>query len=74
MSTQDWKEWISNLSLLKLLAIVFLAMLFFDMVFYYLNALFGRTTPPYPILHEILNMLKEWKFDINSTHAEELIQ
>lgn len=63
----DFKDWLANLSVWKLLLLMFLGMLFFDMVFYYINAFFGRSTPPYPLLHEILDVIRSWKIDL--THV-----
>lgn len=52
-------EWLTNLNGWKLILICFFTLIFIDMSFYYLNALFGRTTEPYPVLYEIIKIMKE---------------
>ena len=53
------KELIANLSTLKIIIIVLSSMLFLDMVCYYIGSFIGRTTAPYPVLHDLIELIKE---------------
>lgn len=52
-------EWFFSLSVGKFLAVSVVMLIFLDMACYYIGAFFGRTTPPYPILFEFMQLLKE---------------
>lgn len=52
-------EWIKSLSTVKLLLLCLFGLIFLDMILYYISIIAGRTPSPYPILYEIINLLKE---------------
>lgn len=52
-------DWFTKVSGWKIFLVTLCAILFADMLFYYIAAFLGKPTPPYPILYEVFSLLKE---------------
>lgn len=54
------KELLHEFSFLEIVVIMVIAMIFFDMFFYHIMELLGREAHPYPIIREIISIIKEF--------------
>lgn len=57
------KEFIAQMSTVKIIVLIFTALIFTDMLFYYLASIIGRNPSPYPIIYEMFSLLKEIRID-----------
>ena len=53
------KNFLTGLSTVKIIVLVLCSLLVLDMVCYYFGSFIGRTTDPYPVLHDIIGLVKE---------------
>lgn len=59
MSLKALGEWLYNMSTGKLVFVALACLLFIDMAMYYVTGIFGKSLPPYPILKDLFDLLRE---------------
>ena len=54
------RKLLNEFSIIEIVVIMIIAMIFVDMLFYHIMELIGREAHPYPIIREIISIVREF--------------